>query len=157
MSTTTNPRVDWYFKKSIRWHDEETLLRQIVGSCGLSEITKWMHPCYTFDDRNVVLMHAFKEYCAVLFFKGALFTDKAGLLIQQTQNVQSSRQLRFTNIQQIKDNTDIIKSYILEAIEIEKSGEKVDMKPTKEYPMPEELVNKLAENSELSLAFEALT
>tara|TARA_R110002096_G_scaffold28336_19_gene85977 strand:+ start:531 stop:1112 length:582 start_codon:yes stop_codon:yes gene_type:complete len=152
-----NPKVDLFLDKAQKWNSEMSLLRNIVLECNLVEDFKWMHPCYTFNNSNVVLIHNFKEYCALLFHKGALLKDSENILIQQTENVQSARQLRFTNVQQIIDLEPIIKAYIFEAIEVEKAGLKVEYKPTKEYEVPEELQSILDELPELKEAFEALT
>ncbi|GET23306.1 YdeI/OmpD-associated family protein [Prolixibacter denitrificans] len=152
-----NPKVDEFLSKARKWQDEMTKLRSIVLDCGLNEEVKWMHPCYTYQNSNVVLIHGFKEYCALLFFKGALLKDTNGILIQQTENVQAGRQIRFTNLQDIVEQQATIKAYIFEAIEAEKAGLKVEMKKTKDYPVPEELQTKLDESPALKTAFEALT
>lgn len=152
-----NPKVDFFFKKAEKWQAEYEKLRIIVLECGLSEELKWGVPCYTFQGSNVVLMHGFKEYCALLFVKGALLNDPNGILIQQTENVQSARQVRFTNLQQIVDLEPVLKAYIAEATEVEKSGLKIEFKKTTEFPMPEEFINKLEEVPGLQDAFEALT
>ena len=153
----TNPKVDWYFNKERKWQEEVKLLRTIVLDCGLTEELKWGHPCYTLNKNNVVLIHDFKEYCALLFHKGALMKDPKDILIQQTENVQSARQIRFTSLKEIIKLKTTIKSYIKEAIVIEKAGLKVELKKTSEYKMPEEFKSELKENSELKTAFEALT
>lgn len=153
----TNPKVDWYFNKAGKWQEEVKQLRTIVLDCGLTEELKWGHPCYTLNKNNVVLIHDFKEYCALLFHKGVLMKDPKDILIQQTENVQSARQIRFTALNQIIKLKTTIKAYIKEAIAIEKAGLKVEMKKTSEYKMPEEFKNELKENSELKTAFEALT
>lgn len=152
-----NPKIDLFFEKEGKWHEEYNKLRAIVLDCGLTEDYKWMHPCYTFQGKNVVLIHGFKEYCALLFHKGALLKDTDNILIQQTENVQSQRQIRFTNIKEIIDWETSIKAYIYEAVEVEKAGLKVEMKKTSEFNMPEEFQNKLDENPELKSAFESLT
>lgn len=152
-----NPKIDPFFRKEKRWKEEFEKLRDIVLDCELIEDFKWMHPCYTYNGKNVVLIHGFKEYCALLFHKGALLKDPHGILIQQTENVQSARQIRFTSAQQIEDMQLIIKSYIDEAIEVEKAGLKVEMKKTADYAVPEELENKFAEIPDLKTAFERLT
>lgn len=152
-----NPKVDEFLGKVRKWQDEMTKLRSIVLDCGLNEEVKWMHPCYTYQNSNVVLIHGFKEYCALLFFKGALLKDTNEILIQQTENVQAGRQIRFTNLQEIVELEATIKAYIFEAIEVEKAGLKVEMKKTKDYPVPEELQTKLDESPALKTAFEALT
>lgn len=153
----TNPKVDEYLNKAKKWKEESEKLREIVLSCGLTEDYKWMHPCYTLENKNIVIIHGFKEYCALLFHKGALLKDKQGILIQQTENVQAARQIRFTNLQQIVDMETILKEYILEAIEVEKAGLKVELKKNTEYDVPYEFQTKLDENPALKTAFEALT
>lgn len=153
----TNPKVDEYLNKAKKWKEESEKLREIVLSCGLTEDYKWMHPCYTLENKNIVIIHGFKEYCALLFHKGALLKDKQGILIQQTENVQAARQIRFSNLQQIVDMETILKEYILEAIEVEKAGLKVELKKNTEYDVPEEFQTKLDENPALKTAFEALT
>lgn len=152
-----NPKVDFYFSKAKKWQEELEQLRMIVLDCGLAEELKWGVPCYTFQKSNIVLIHVFKEYCAVLFFKGALLKDTAGILIQQTENVQAARQIRFTNIREIVEMEPIIKAYIYEAIEVEKAGLKVELKKHTDYSIPEEFQNKLNEIPALKTAFEALT
>jgi uncharacterized protein YdeI (YjbR/CyaY-like superfamily) len=152
-----NPEVDFYFNKAQKWHEEYEKLRMIVLDCGLTEEYKWMHPCYTFQESNIVLIHGFKEYCAILFIKGALLKDAKGILIQQTENVQAGRQIRFTNVQEIVEMEPILKAYIQEAIEVEKAGLKVNYKKASEYSMPEEFINKLEEVPGLQDAFYALT
>ncbi|MEZ4835192.1 MAG: YdeI/OmpD-associated family protein [Caldilineaceae bacterium] len=156
MSGETKP-VDGYIRKNKRWQDELTRLRAICLDSGLTEEVKWMHPCYTLDDSNIVLIREFKEYCALLFFKGALLKDPVGILVQQTENVQAARQIRFTNADEIDEMAHIVKAYIEEAIEVEKAGLKVELKETKEFPMPDEFQSKLDEMPELKAAFEALT
>ena len=153
----TNPKVDFFFVKAEQWHEEYEKLRMIVLECGLDEEFKWMHPCYTFEKSNILIIHGFKEYCAILFVKGALLNDPNGILIQQTENVQAARQIRFTNVQEIVEMEPILKAYILEAIEVEKAGLKVNYKSAAEYSMPEEFINKLEEVPGLQDAFEALT
>jgi uncharacterized protein YdeI (YjbR/CyaY-like superfamily) len=155
-----NPKVDFYFNKA-RWQKELEQLRMIVLDCGLTEELKWGVPCYTFQKANIVLIHVFKEYCALLFFKGALLNDANGILIQQTKNVQAARQVRFTNVREIV-NPDVIsglKAYIYEAIEVEKAGLKVNLKKTTEFIIPEEFQNKLSAKGgpALKTAFHALT
>ena len=150
-----NPKVDFYFAKS-KWHEELRQLRMIVLDCGLTEELKWGVPCYTFEKKNIVLMHVFKEYCALLFFKGALLKDTDHILIQQTENVQAARQIRFTNVREIIKLEPKIKAYIFEAIEVEKAGLKVPLKKTAEYKIPEEFQKKLEDN-DLKTAFYALT
>lgn len=153
----TNPKVDWFFKKDTAWQEAYQKLRTLVLSCGLTEELKWGHPCYTLDGQNVVLIHGFKDYCALLFHKGVLLTDKKKLLIQQTANVQSARQLRFRHVDEITDNEAIIKSYIREAIKVEKVGLKVEFKKTAEFEMPQEFKLALKTNPKLKKAFESLT
>lgn len=152
-----NPKVDWYFTKNRNWQEEIETLRTIVLDSGLAEELKWGCPCYTLEGTNVVLIHVFKEYCALLFHKGVLMKDPENILIQQTQNVQVARQVRFTNLQQIKKMKSVLKAYIKEAIEVEKSGMKVPMKKTKEFDMPDEFKKQLDKAPELKKAFEALT
>lgn len=151
------PSVDFFFEKPSKWQEEYKKLRAIVLTTGLNEELKWDKPCYTFKDSNVLLIHGFKGYVALLFHKGALLQDSDSILIQQTENVQSARQMRFTNLQEILDQESTIKAYIFEAIEIEKSGLKVEMKKTREYDIPEELQRKLDSDEEFKTAFEALT
>src|SRR6266404_7798655 len=152
-----NPKVDFYFSKAKKWQEELEKLRAIVLDCGLTEELKWGVPCYTFQRSNIVLMHVFKEYCALLFFKGALLNDANGILIQQTKNVQAARQIRFTNVREIVKIKTILKAYIYEAIEVEKAGLKVNFKKNTELIIPEEFQNKLDENPALKTAFDALT
>lgn len=152
-----NPKVDFYFNKAEKWQEAIEKLRTIVLDCQLTEELKWGCPCYTFQENNIVLIHVFKEYCALLFMKGALFKDPIGILIQQTENVQSARQIRFTSAEEIEEMEHIIKAYIKEAIEVEKSGLEVVFKETSEFNMPEEFQKKLDENPALKTAFEALT
>ena len=152
-----NPKVDFYFNKAKQWQEEFQKLRTIVLDCGLTEELKWGVPCYTFQKSNIVLIHVFKEYCALLFFKGALLNDANGILIQQTKNVQAARQIRFTNVREIVKMKTILKAYIHEAIEVEKAGLKVNFKKTTEFIIPEEFQNKLAEIPALKTAFKALT
>lgn len=151
----TNPAVDFYFDKAKSWNKEIEKLRKIILDCGLNEELKWGCPCYQYEGTNVVLIHTFKDYCAVLFFKGALLNDPEGILIQQSENVQAARQVRFTNVKEIKER--VLKSYIYEAIEVEKAGLKVQLKKTKEYPVPEEFQAQLNKKPALKKAFEALT
>ena len=153
----TNPKVDFFFNKARKWSEEYERLRTIVLDCGLTEELKWGCPCYTVQKRNVVLIHGFKEYCALLFFKGALLKDAEGILVQQTANVQSARQIRFTNARQIVKMKTILKAYIRQAIEVEKGGLKVRFKKTAEFAVPEEFQNKLDANPSLKKAFKALT
>ncbi|OBZ14461.1 hypothetical protein A8L34_11015 [Bacillus sp. FJAT-27264] len=152
-----NPKVDEFLGKAKKWKEEYEKLRDIVLGCGLTEEYKWMHPCYTHENKNIVLIHGFKDYCALLFHKGALLKDAHGILIQQTENVQAARQIRFTNIQEIVEMETIIKAYVNEAIEVEKSGLEVELKKNTEYTIPEELQNKFDEIPALKDAFEALT
>lgn len=152
-----NPKVDFYFSKSEKWQKEIEKLRTIVLDCQLNEELKWGVPCYTFQKSNIVLIHEFKEYCALLFFKGALLNDANGILVQQTENVQSARQIRFTHIQEIIDLEPVLKTYIYEAIEVEKAGLKVELKKTKEFNVPEEFETKLNTDTDLKTAFYALT
>lgn len=152
-----NPRVDFYFTKAKKWQKETELLRKIVLDCGLTEELKWGCPCYSFQGNKIVLIHVFKEYCALLFFKGVLLNDAKGILIQQTKNVQAARQIRFTNAGEIVKMKATLKAYIYEAIEVEKAGLKVELKKTAEYAIPEEFKNKLDKNAALKKAFKALT
>jgi uncharacterized protein YdeI (YjbR/CyaY-like superfamily) len=152
-----NPKVDFFFNKADKWQAEFERLRLIILDCGLTEALKWGVPCYTFQNSNIVLIHGFKEYCAILFINGALLNDADGILIQQTENVQAARQIRFTNIQTIIELETILKAYIFEAIEVEKAGLKVDMKKTTAFNMPIEFQQKLDEIPALKTAFEALT
>lgn len=153
----TNPKVDFFFLKAEQWQEAYEELRRIVLDCGLTEELKWGVPCYTFEDSNLVLIHGFKEYCALLFHKGVLLRDPLGILIQQTENVQSARQIRFTSVDEIVEMENVLKGYINEAIEVEKSGLQVDFKKTSEFNMPEEFQQKLDETPALKAAFEALT
>lgn len=148
---------DVFLKKAGKWHKEVEQLRKIVHDCQLNEELKWGWPCYTFQNSNILLIHGFKEYFALLFFKGALLNDANGILIQQTENVQAGRQIRFTNTNEVIELEPIIKTYIYEAIEIEKAGLKVSFKKTEEYDIPEEFQFKLNEFPDLKIAFEALT
>lgn len=150
-------KVDRYIEKIKNWKEETILLREICLECGLDEDFKWMHPCYTFQGKNIVLIHGFKEYCALLFHKGALVNDTENILVQQTENVQSARQMRFTNKEQIIDTKAIIKAYIFESMEVEKAGLKVKMKKTSEYEMPEELEQEFENDSEFKTSFYNLT
>lgn len=152
-----NPKVDWFFDKNTQWKKEYEQLRRIVLDCGLIEELKWGCPCYTFENRNVVLIHGFKEYCALLFFKGALLSDQDRVLIQQTENVQSPRQIRFSNLKEIVKMEKILKAYIYEAIEVERAGLKVKLKKTSDFNLPAELQDKLNKDAALKTAFEALT
>ncbi|MBK4205936.1 hypothetical protein EGI09_19000 [Bacillus subtilis] len=156
-NSRTNPKVDEFLSKAKKWKEEYEKLRAIVLDCELTEEFKWKHPCYTLNNKNIVLIHGFKEYCALLFHKGALLQDAHGILIQQTENVQAARQIRFTNVQEIDEMETILKAYIHEAIEVEKAGLEVDLKKNTEYKIPEELQNKFDEIPALKTAFEALT
>jgi len=151
-----NPKVDGYLRKAKKWQEELKKLRTIVLDCQLTEDVKWRHPCYTFQESNIVLIHEFKEYCALLFFKGSLLKDAKGILVQQTKNVQAGRQIRFTNVQQIVEMAPVLKSYIHEAIEVEKAGLKVTLKKGP-GPVPEEFQKKLDESPALKAAFASLT
>ncbi|WP_313091482.1 YdeI/OmpD-associated family protein [Chryseobacterium flavum] len=152
-----NPKVDFFFEDAGQWQEEFKALRTIALSTELVEDLKWGCPCYTFEGKNIFLIHGFKEYCALLFFKGALMKDPDHILIRQTENVQAARQVRFTDVQQINDLKEILRSYMFEAVEIEESGVKVEMKKTKEFEMPEEFQNKLEQDPALKEAFESLT
>ena len=158
-----NPKVDFYFDKAKKWQEEIKHLRTIVLDCGLTEELKWGCPCYTYtttavrQNSNIVLIHTFKEYCALLFFKGALLNDGDGILVQQTENVQSARQVRFTNAKEIVKMEKVLKAYIYEAIEVDKAGLKVTLKKTAEFTMPEEFQKKLDKSAALKTAFDALT
>jgi uncharacterized protein YdeI (YjbR/CyaY-like superfamily) len=152
-----NPKVDFFFDKAKQWQKEFEKLRAIALDTGLEEELKWGCPCYTYQEKNIFLIHGFKEYCAILFFKGALLNDTDNILIQQTENVQAARQIRFTGLREIVDLEKVIKTYMYEALEVEKSGIKVPMKKTKEFEMPEEFQKRLDENLLLKEAFEGLT
>ena len=152
-----NPKVDVFLSKTKMWTEEFDKLRKIVLECGLNEELRWGQPCYTFQKKNIVLIHGFKEYCALLFFKGALLKDTDGILIRQTKNVQAARQIRFTSVQEISKLKSILKKYIYEAVEVEKAGLKVKMKKTSDFKIPEEFQNKLNKISSLKTAFNALT
>jgi uncharacterized protein YdeI (YjbR/CyaY-like superfamily) len=152
-----NPKVDGYLGRAKKWQEEFEKLRMICLDCGLTEELKWGHPCYTFQKSNIVLIHGFKEYCALLFFKGALLKDPRGILIQQTQNVQAARQIRFSNVREIVKMQSTLKAYVSEAIEVEKAGLKVNYKKTSEFKIPEEFQKRLDEIPALKTAFNALT
>jgi uncharacterized protein YdeI (YjbR/CyaY-like superfamily) len=152
-----NPNVDFFFDEGKKWQEELVLMRKIALECQLSEELKWGVPCYTFQKNNIVLIHAFKEYCAFLFFKGALLKDTDGILIQQSENVQAARQIRFTNLKEIVDLKNVLKTYIYQAIEIEKAGLKVELKKTSEFKVSEEFQKKLDVMPDLQIAFSALT
>jgi uncharacterized protein YdeI (YjbR/CyaY-like superfamily) len=152
-----NPKVDWFFDKATQWQQEYEKLRGICLDCGLTEELKWGQPCYTFQKGNIVLIHGFKEYCALLVFKGALLNDPNSILIQQTENVQVARQIRFTNLVEIVELESILKTYIHEAIKVEKAGLKVELKKTSDFAVPQEFQSKLDHIPALKTAFEALT
>ncbi len=152
-----NPKVDFFFSKAEKWQAEFKKLRAIILDWGLTEELKWGVPCYTFQNSNIVLIHGFKDYCAILFVKGALLRDAQGILIQQTENVQAGRQIRFTTVREIVKLEPILRAYLKEAIEVEKAGLKVNYKKTSDFNMPEEFVNQLEEVPGLQDAFEALT
>jgi uncharacterized protein YdeI (YjbR/CyaY-like superfamily) len=156
-TSVTNPKVDWFFDKASQWQKEYEKLRTIILDCGLTEELKWGCPCYTFENRNIVLIHGFKEYCAMLFFKGALLADANGILIQQTENVQSARQMRFTNVRDIVKVERTLKAYVYEAIEVERAGLQVKYKKTKDFKIPEEFQIKLDKMPALKTAFDGLT
>lgn len=155
--TTLNPKVDAFLNRADQWQAEFKKLRKIILDCELTEELKWGVPCYTFENKNVVLIHGFKDYCAILFVKGALLKDAQHILIIQTENVQAARQVRFTNVREITKLEAALKAYIREAIEAEKTGLKVEYKKTAEFKMPEEFRIKLAEDPSLKEAFEGLT
>ena len=152
-----NPKVDGFLKRAKKWRKEFEKLRSIILDCQLTEELKWGQPCYAFQKSNIVLMHGFKDYCALLFFKGALLKDPNRILVQQTENVQAARQTRFTNVREIVKMGPILKAYVREAIEVEKAGSKVDYKKTSEFKIPEEFKNKLDEIPALKATFDALT
>ena len=152
-----NPKVDGFLRKAKKWRDEFEKLRKVCLDCGLTEELKWGKPCYTYQGSNIVLIHGFKEYCALLFFKGALLKDSKGILIQQTANVQAARQIRFTNVQEIVKMQSILKSYIKEAIDVEKAGLQVSYKKTSEFAIPDEFQNRLNNSPPLKKAFNALS
>lgn len=156
-ATRTNPKVDAFLSNAKQWRKEYETLRAILIDCPLDEDFKWGKPCYSVEGKNVVLMHGFNEYCALLFMKGALLKDPEGILISQTKNVQSARQIRFTNVQDIEAMASILKAYVNNAIEVEKAGLTVDFKKVEEFDFPEEFQKKLDENPDLKAAFEALT
>ena len=152
-----NPKVDWYFEKEEQWKSEIAALRKIVLDCGLTEELKWGCPCYIHDQGNIVLIHVFKEYCALLFFKGALLQDSHGILIRQTENVQSARQARFTTLREVTGQAKLLRTYIYEAVAVEQAGLKVALKKTEDYPVPEEFQRALDTSADLKKAFAALT
>jgi len=156
-TSVMNPKVDEYLSKCKKWQEEFEKLRMIILDCELTEELKWGVPCYTFQNGNIVLIHGFKEYCAILFIKGTLLHDAQAILIKQTENVQAARQIRFTNAEEIVSMETILKAYIYEAIEVEKAGLEVDFKKNTEYTIPEEFQNKVDGSPELKTAFEALT
>lgn len=152
-----NPKVNFFFENAGQWQEEFEKLRTIALSTELTEDLKWGCPCYTYEGKNIFLIHGFKEYCALLFFKGALMKDPDSILIQQSKNVQAARQIRFTEVSQINDLEEVIRDYMFEAVEIEESGAKVEMKKTKEFEMAEEFQEKLDQDPALQEAFKALT
>ncbi|NND33361.1 MAG: hypothetical protein HKN76_12290 [Saprospiraceae bacterium] len=152
-----NPKVDFFFEKATKWQQEYNKLRTIILDCGLTEELKWGKPCYTFQSSKIVIIHGFKEYCALLYPKGVLLNDEDNILIQQTENVQAARQIRFTNIREIQNLESTLKAYTYEAIEVEKAGLKVEMKKTKDYKIPTEFKEKLDGIPELKSAFKTLT
>jgi Uncharacterized protein conserved in bacteria len=156
-NTRTNPKVDDFLRRADKWREEFEELRRIVLDCELTEELKWGVPCYTYQNKNIVLIHGFKEYCAILFVKGALLQDPSGVLIQQTEKVQAARQIRFTKAGEIAEMESILKAYIAEAIKVEQAGVKVDYKKNTEYAIPAEFQSKLDDNPGLKTAFEALT
>jgi uncharacterized protein YdeI (YjbR/CyaY-like superfamily) len=152
-----NPKVDFYFVKAKKWKEEIELLRTIILDCHLKEELKWGCPCYTYEGNNIVLIHTFKDYCALLFFKGSIMKDPKKILIQQTENVQAARQVRFTGLKEVEKLKAALKAYVFEAIRVEESGEKVPMKKTTEFKMPDEFRSALSKNAALKKAFESLT
>jgi len=152
-----NQKVNWFFDKDTKWQKEYKTLRAIIVDCGLTEELKWGCPCYTFKGNNIVLIHGFKDYCALLFHKGVLLNDTDKLLIQQTENVQSARQIRFTNMDEINELEQTIRTYVFEAVEVEKAGLEVKMKKTSEYEKPEELEQAFNEDPNFKTAFDSLT
>jgi uncharacterized protein YdeI (YjbR/CyaY-like superfamily) len=152
-----NEEVNKYLTGLKKWKTELTKLREIILECGLKEEFKWMHPCYTYNGKNILLIHEFKDYCAILFHKGVLLKDPENILVQQTENVQSARQIQFTDLPEIEEQKTIIKEYIEEAIEIEKSGKKIEKKKTSDFDIPKELKQKFEENLDFEKAFKKLT
>jgi uncharacterized protein YdeI (YjbR/CyaY-like superfamily) len=152
-----NPKVDWFFTKASQWHKEFAELRRIILECDLKEELKWGHPCYMFQKSNIVLIHGFRDYCAVLFFKGALLKDPKKILVRQTENVQAARQIRFTNVVEIKKLERALKAFVYQAVGLEEKGVKVQLKKTAEFKMPEEFQKKLKQNRPLKIAFDNLT
>ena len=152
-----NPKVDGFLRGAKRWREEFEKLRTVCLDCGLTEELKWGKPCYSYQENNIVLIHGFKDYCALLFFKGALLKDPKGILVQQTENVQAARQIRFTNVREITEGEPVLKAYIKEAIAVEKAGLEVSYKKSSEFIIPEEFQNRLDESPALKTAFHALT
>lgn len=152
-----NPKVDWFFKETGKWQKEFKKLRSILLDCHLAEELKWGCPCYTFEGSNIVLIHGFKDYCALLLFNGALMKDPEGILVQQTENVQAARQIRFTSLAEITRLEPVIKAYVYEAVELKEAGAKVDFKKVKDFPVVDEFQQKLDKMPALKAAFEALT
>jgi uncharacterized protein YdeI (YjbR/CyaY-like superfamily) len=152
-----NPKVDGFLRKAKKWREEFEKLRTVCLDCGLTEELKWGKPCYTYQKNNIVLIHGFKEYCALLFFKGALLRDPKGILVQQTENVQAARQIRFTNVREIVEMEPVLKAYVKEAIEMERAGLEVSYRKTSEFVVPEEFQKKLDDSTALKTAFDALT
>lgn len=152
-----NPKVDWYFNKATKWQEAFLALREIILACDLVEELKWGLPCYTQSGKNIVIIQDFKEYCAIMFFKGVLLKDTKKILVELTKNVQSARQIRFTSLNEVVKNKSNIKAYIKEAVEIEKSGKKVELKKLSDYPIPEEFEKLLNEMPKLKKAFQAMT
>lgn len=152
-----NLKVDWFFNKATKWQEEYSAVRKLVLDCGLTEELKWGCPCYTVEKSNIVLIHGFKDYCALLFMQGALLKDPKNILVQQTENVQSARQIRFANVEEILKSKQTIKAYIKEAMALDKAGIKVELKKTTEYKIPGEFKTVLDDMPELKTAFEALT
>ena len=152
-----NPKVDAFLEREDKWREEFEKLRAILLGCGLTEDLKWGQPCYALGGKNVALIHGFKEYCAILFHKGALLEDPKGILIQQTKNVQAARQIRFTSVQEVTKLEKAVKAYVRAAIEIERTGQKVPLKKTEDFEVPEEFASRLAKNAKLKAAFGALT
>ena len=149
--------IESYFSKPKKWQKEIQEMRAIALDCNLTETFKWGHPCYTLNNNNIVLIHEFKTYCAYLFFKGALIQDEKGLLIQQSENVQAARQIRFTHVDEIIKLKKVLKAYIFEAIAIEKAGLKVALKETAAYAIPEEFQQVLDKQKKVHKAFYTLT
>lgn len=152
-----NPKVDAFLRKATKWRDEFEKLRKVCLDCGLTEELKWGKPCYTYQESNIVLIHGFKNYCALLFFKGALLKDSKGILVQQTKNAHAARQMRFTNVREIVEMEPTLKTYIKEAIAVEKAGLEVSYKKTSGFVIPEEFQNRLDESTALKTAFHTLT